>query len=55
MSSTVEFAAPDPRIVYSMANQPLTWWKALAEWIDNALGAGAKTVSIESIGGSRAR
>jgi hypothetical protein len=46
MTSTTKFAPPDPRIVYSMANQPLIWWKALAEWIDNALDAGAQTISI---------
>lgn len=47
MTSTRKFAPPDPRIVFSMANQPLKWWKALAEWIDNALDAGAQTISIQ--------
>lgn len=42
-----KFAPPDPRIVFSMAHQPLVWWKALAEWIDNALDAGAHTISVQ--------
>lgn len=37
---------PDAHILESMQSQPLSWWKRLAELIDNALDARATRVSI---------
>ena len=37
---------PDPHILLSLANQGLSWWKALAELIDNSLDAGADRVEV---------
>lgn len=37
---------PSAQLVRTLAAQPLTHAKALAEWIDNAIDAGAKTVEV---------
>lgn len=38
---------PDPHVLLSYMNLNMPWWKALAELIDNALDAGATSVSID--------
>jgi hypothetical protein len=38
---------PDPHILASLANSGLPWWKALAEFVDNSIDAGATRVVID--------
>jgi hypothetical protein len=44
---TKRFLPPDGALLNSLANANHTWWIVLAEWIDNAFDANAKTISIE--------
>ena len=44
---TKRIVPPDGALLNSVANANHKWWIVLAEWIDNAFDADAKTVSIE--------
>lgn len=39
---------PIAHYFHSVMSQNMEWWKALAEWIDNAVDASAKTIQIET-------
>jgi len=41
------FAPPDGALLNAYANANLKWATVLGEWIDNALDAGARTISVE--------
>ena len=40
------YVPPNPHILNSLQSQSLSWWKRLAELIDNSLDAGAKQVRL---------
>lgn len=39
-------AYPNPRILIALQSQPLSWWKRLAELVDNSIDAGARNISV---------